>query len=113
MHRRYGAVVRIAPTEIDMADRDGYKEINRMGSGFVKSDWYPVFRSGVVDDPHKLDLFGLVDPKEHSKRRRMYAQNFSHNSIIQNWEPYIKARAGAAIAKIRDEARQGPSDVFN
>jgi cytochrome P450 len=43
----------------------------------------------------------------------MNAHNFSHNSIIQNWEPYIKARADAAIAKIRDEARQEPSDIFN
>ena len=40
LHKKYGPVVRIAPTEISIASVDGFKEIHRVGSGYRKSDWY-------------------------------------------------------------------------
>lgn len=40
LHQKYGSVVRIAPTEISIADVNGFKEIHRVGGGYLKSDWY-------------------------------------------------------------------------
>jgi hypothetical protein len=40
LHKKYGPVVRIAPTEISIADVAGFKEIHRVGGGYLKSDWY-------------------------------------------------------------------------
>ena len=40
LHKQYGPVVRIAPTEISIASVDGFKEIHRVGGGYLKSDWY-------------------------------------------------------------------------
>jgi hypothetical protein len=40
LHKQYGPVVRIAPTEISVADAAGFKEIHKIGGGYVKSSWY-------------------------------------------------------------------------
>lgn len=40
LHRKYGDVVRIAPNEVAVADLAGVSQIHKIGSGFLKSDFY-------------------------------------------------------------------------
>lgn len=54
LHKTYGPVVRIAPTEISVADVSGFKEIHRVGSGYLKSDWYGQLGKSCMLDPHGL-----------------------------------------------------------
>jgi hypothetical protein len=40
LHRKYGAIVRVAPDHYSIDDPDAIKQIYGIGSRFPKSDWY-------------------------------------------------------------------------
>ena len=40
LHNTYGPYVRLSPTEIAVADPTAFSQIHRIGSGFVKTQWY-------------------------------------------------------------------------
>ena len=45
-----GAIVRISPDEVSVIDLDSQKTIHRIGSPFLKSDWYVFPTSHVLKD---------------------------------------------------------------
>ncbi|KAI9740614.1 MAG: hypothetical protein M1834_005195 [Cirrosporium novae-zelandiae] len=107
LHEKYGPVVRIAPNEIDVSDLEGFREIHRIGSGFLKAPWYQKFRSGPVQD-----VFSMINPKQHAIRRKLLARPFSNTALRENWEPLVLQKARLAISNIKKEAQNGPVDVM-
>ncbi|KAH6995761.1 cytochrome P450 [Ilyonectria sp. MPI-CAGE-AT-0026] len=108
LHVRYGPVVRVAPEEIDIADPAAFKEIHRIGGGFLKSPWYQSFRKGDT-----ADVFSMINPKDHAQRRRLLAPLFSNSALMNNWYPVIIDNVTMAVDKIKREASQtGQADVF-
>lgn len=79
LHAQYGPVVRVAPDEIDIADPAAFKEIHRIGGGYLKSEWYHSFRKGDCQD-----IFSMIDPKEHAQRRKLLAPLFSNSALMNN-----------------------------
>ncbi|KAF5962340.1 cytochrome P450 monooxygenase [Fusarium bulbicola] len=108
LHAKYGPVVRVTPDEVDIADPAAFKEIHRIGGGYLKTDWYESFRKG---DCH--DVFSMTDPKEHAQRRKLFAPLFSNSALMKNWYPVIKDKVAVAIRKIKQDAAQtGDTDIF-
>ncbi|KAL1891312.1 hypothetical protein Sste5346_007772 [Sporothrix stenoceras] len=101
LHAKYGPVVRIAPDEVAVADPEGVAQIHRIGSGFLKGPWY----AGINNAP-ELGIFAMVNPKDHSQRRRLFAKAFSNTSLRQNWEPTIHEKVKLAVSKIKDDIQQ-------
>lgn len=107
LHERYGPVVRITPDEISVADPDGYIDIYRMGSGFIKSKFYKQISGGA-----NPAIFTIIDPKEHAARRKLFARAFTISSIRENCEALVREKVEKATDCIRSEAVEGRSDVL-
>ncbi|KAL2206956.1 cytochrome P450, partial [Sarocladium strictum] len=108
LHRRYGPVVRVSPGEVDVLDQEAFKTIHRIGGGFVKDKWYSTFRVGEAED-----VFSMLDPAKHARRRRLLAPLFSNSAILKNWYPVITEKIGLTITNIKGEAREaGEVDIF-
>lgn len=103
LHREYGPVVRIAPDEVDVSDYDGYREIHKISSPFVKAPWYIKFREAV-------NCFTASEPLVHARKRRLLSRPFSKTSLRENWETTVRQLAEAAVQGIKKEAAVGPSD---
>ncbi|KAH8680004.1 cytochrome P450 [Tricladium varicosporioides] len=99
LHQQHGAIVRIAPNEIDIADPEVYKEIHKIGGGFLKDPWYQSFRQGDT-----TDVFSMIDPKEHSERRKLFAPLWTSTALHTNWEEMVAGKVKLAVAKIRKDA---------
>lgn len=107
LHQRYGSVVRIEPHEIDVCDLDTFREVHRIGSGFVKSDWYKLSTPGIEDN-----VFAMTDVRDHAARRKLLARPFSRSSLLANFQTLVTERARLAVGKIKQEASQGDCDMM-
>ena len=112
LHRRYGPFVRIAPNEIIVADVSAFKEIHRIGTHFVKSDFYRVLNPTEPGKP-PFNLFAQTDPVEHAKRRRLLARGFSQSFLRSNWEDVVQQKVADAVQHIKaDAAKSGEVDIL-
>ncbi|KAH7146882.1 cytochrome P450 monooxygenase [Dactylonectria estremocensis] len=105
LHQKYGPVVRISPSEIDVADIEAFSEIHKIGSPFLKSPWYVMFRGAV-------NCFTCSDPKIHGRKRKTLARPFSKTSLRGNWEAVVVNLAKQTVAKMKEEATQGTTDLL-
>ncbi|OQV00210.1 hypothetical protein CLAIMM_05738 [Cladophialophora immunda] len=107
LHQKYGPVVRVEPGEVVVSDLDAFREVHRIGSGFVKSDWYKSSTPGIEDN-----VFAMTDVREHAARRRLLARPFSRSSLLVNFQDLVSERARLAVAKMKEEADKGDCDVM-
>ncbi|KAL6169594.1 hypothetical protein ACJQWK_04607 [Exserohilum turcicum] len=108
LHKRYGPIVRLSPTEVGVADLDAFKEIHKIGTKYLKSEWY----LRLANFP-KAGVFTMLDPREHGPRRKLLSRSFSRSYLLQYWEPVVKEKARLAAQKIKADAMQGSADVYN
>lgn len=107
LHKRYGPVVRIEPHEVDVCDLDAFREVHRIGSGFVKSEWYDLSTPGIEDN-----VFAMTNVQKHAARRRLLARPFSRSSLMANFESLVTERAQLAVSHIKGEVSQGNCDMM-
>ncbi|KAF4464345.1 cytochrome P450 [Fusarium albosuccineum] len=113
LHAKYGPIVRISPRQVAVADVDGFTKVHRIGSGFIKTQWYEDFIGGVDKTGGiGVGLFAMRDPKEHARRRKMFARAFSTVSLRQNCEGVVREKVDQAVSRIREEASRGSSDIL-
>ncbi|PNS15597.1 Isotrichodermin C-15 hydroxylase [Sphaceloma murrayae] len=93
LHKRYGPVVRMSPTEVDISDLKGFQDIHKIGAGFLKDKWYQKFRPGKTQD-----TFSVIDA--------------NNTSLRQNWEQAVTEKVKLTVSRMKAEAMQGNSDVF-
>ena len=91
-------------------DLASVKEIHKIGSGFVKSPWYPII-SG--EEPAQAGLFSQRNPKTHAIRRKLFSQPFSKGGILE-WEEMLKEKAEMAVNGMTQMAARngGVADVL-
>ncbi|KAF1836653.1 cytochrome P450 [Decorospora gaudefroyi] len=108
LHKRYGPIVRLSPTEVGVADLDAFKEIHKIGTKYMKSEWY----LRLANFP-KAGVFTMLDPREHGPRRKLLSRSFSRTYLIENWESVVREKALLAVTKIKADAVQHTADVYN
>ncbi|KAH9879221.1 hypothetical protein J1614_002660 [Plenodomus biglobosus] len=108
LHKRYGPVVRLSPTEVGVADLEAFREIHKIGTKFMKSEWY----LRLANFP-KAGVFTMLDPLEHGPRRKLLSRSFSRSYLVENWESKVREKASLAVAKIRENATDSTADVYN
>jgi cytochrome P450 len=101
LHRKYGDVVRIAPGEVAVADIAGVSQIHKIGSGFLKSNFY-----ANLTPTREPGIFAMQNPHDHSARRKLFARAFSNSSMKGNWEAEIRHKTTLAVDQIRKGATQ-------
>ncbi|THW55469.1 cytochrome protein [Aureobasidium pullulans] len=97
LHKKYGAIVRIAPNEYSISDPTTLKVIYGHGTTFVKAPWY---RASGNSHPDIHDLFTDEDPIRHRDSRRRVANLFSMTSLIQ-YEDSVAECTDAIIDKFK------------
>ncbi|KAJ5057105.1 cytochrome P450 [Bipolaris maydis] len=108
LHEKYGPIVRLSPTEVGVADLDAFKEIHKIGTKYMKSEWY----LRLANFP-KAGVFTMLDPREHGPRRKLLSRSFSRSYLVQYWEPVVKEKALLAVQKIKADAMKSTADVYN
>ena len=107
LHQQYGPIVRISPDEVSVSSPADVKEIHRIGSGFLKTEWYQNFTQG------RDGVFSMRDPKRHAQRRKLFARPFSKSALRTSWEPIVNDKVDLAISQIQNElARDGVCDIL-
>jgi cytochrome P450 len=101
LHEIYGDVVRIAPNEVAVADVTGVSQIHKIGSGFLKSDFY-----AKLTPSREPGIFAMQNPHDHAARRKLFARAFSNSSMKGIWEAEIRRKITLAVSQIKHAASQ-------
>ena len=104
LHAKYGPVVRLAPNEIGCSDPEAIKIIYGIKSGYVKTDFYPVWRNTSLSK--YPDHFSNVDEKLHADRRRIVNNVYSLSNVLKS-EEYIDKCSELFIRRMDEYADQG------
>ncbi|KAH8703985.1 putative cytochrome P450 [Talaromyces proteolyticus] len=107
LHKKYGPIVRVSPTELAISDASAAKEIHRVGGRFLKSEFYDNIghRGGKT-------LFNTTDPHRHAIRRKLLSAGMTRNNLAQ-LEPDVMKRVRLAIQRMAEEKKnRGVIDVF-
>lgn len=109
LHAKHGPYVRIAPNEIAVSDIEGFQQIHRIGTDFMKSEWY----QSLTQQHEKQSILVVTNAKDHSARRRMFARPLSRNSLLENWHDTVRDMSRLAVRQIRETAvKEGKVDVM-
>lgn len=98
LHRDYGPVLRISPTEVAVSDIEGFKQIRAVSSKFTKDIWY----EKLTNFP-RHSVFTMRNPKDHAQRRKLFARGFSETYLREHWEGVIKEICQLAVENIKRE----------
>ncbi|KAI4725662.1 cytochrome P450 monooxygenase [Aureobasidium sp. EXF-10728] len=110
LHQKYGPIVRIAPNEVAINDPASFKDIHKIGSGFLKTNWYEYLNTnGVGKCP---GIFNMTNPKEHAARRKLLAKGFSQRHLREQWERVVHEKVDLAVARIKADATSGTADLL-
>lgn len=107
LHKKYGPIVRISPTEVAVADPAAFKQIHAVSSRFAKDIWY----EKLTNFP-RLSVFTMRNPREHGQRRKLFARGFSKTYLREHWEPTIREKTSLAVEKIKVDAHTGVADLL-
>ncbi|KAK0111924.1 hypothetical protein ONS96_001191 [Cadophora gregata f. sp. sojae] len=110
LHSKYGPTVRISPSEVAISDLASTRKIHRIGSGYLKSEWYAKFTE---ESEESLGIFAMIDAKQHAVRRRLFSAAFSQAALLQ-WDDVLQYRTTLVIQKIKEQAMsRGGADIFS
>ena len=82
LHLKYGAAVRIGPTEVAFSDATSVGQIYSQQTSFMKAPLYENFTLP------PMGIFGMREKNAHSQRRRYLSHTFSQDTLL-NTEPLI------------------------
>ncbi|KAF2681823.1 cytochrome P450 [Lentithecium fluviatile CBS 122367] len=108
LHKKYGPIVRLSPNEVGVSDLSAFREIHKIGTKYLKSDWY-----GRLANFPKHGIFTMIDPKEHGMRRKLLSRSFSKSYLVDNWEYVVRDKAQLCVEKIKGDAMRSSADVYN
>ena len=102
-HLKHGCVIRIGYNHISIASEQAIPLIYAHGNGFLKSDFYDAFVSGVPG------VFNTRDRAQHAKKRRVVAHAFSAGACV-GFEPYMAEDLAAWVQKLDGIAAEGKAE---
>lgn len=110
LHKKYGPHVRIAPNELAVSDIESFHHIHRIGTDYMKSDWYHKLTGGRP----RRSMFTFTNAKAHAVRRRMFSRPMSRKSLLENWHDTVKDMTSLTVHKMHDiAAREGKVNMLD
>lgn len=108
LHKQYGPVVRIGPSEVSFNSLSALRTIYGPGSRYGRTNFYRMF-----DVYGKQNLFTFHSPIEHGQRKKLVSNAYSKSVMLK--EPVttmVERKVQNYLDLIKTEP-QGVSDVFN
>ncbi|KAI0433186.1 cytochrome P450 [Xylaria sp. FL1042] len=96
LHKKYGPVVRLGPSEVDIVDIAATKKIHRVKADFVKTDFYKGL--GYKGE----NILNTRDVDFHRRHRKLLSQPISESSL-KAMEPQIEEKVRLTIEKMGEE----------
>ncbi|PGG96980.1 hypothetical protein AJ79_09387 [Helicocarpus griseus UAMH5409] len=96
MHKKYGPVVRITPSEVHLSDPGNYDKINFVGTPYVKD---PAFYHRFGNDHSS---FSTISNEEHRIKRAALGTFFSQKRVLE-LEDIVQAKAQKLEDRMRSE----------
>lgn len=90
--------MRIGPSEVSVTDLQTARQIHRVQSKFLKTDFYPRLTNGFVN------VFSILSPKAHAERRRLLAMPLSEKGL-RKFEDVIMKTVIAAVEGIEQDMK--------
>ncbi|KAF7193659.1 Cytochrome P450 monooxygenase [Pseudocercospora fuligena] len=87
LHQKYGKLVRLGPRCVSVSDPKAIKIIYGFNSGFIKSDFYTLFRA-VAKGRILQSMVNITDESFHAKLRRSVSNAFAMSTLVQ-FEPLV------------------------
>ncbi|KAK5988243.1 Cytochrome P450 monooxygenase FCK2 [Cladobotryum mycophilum] len=81
LHRQYGDIVRVGPSELSIADPKAFNIIHSNQSSSFKGPWYSLFHPSV-------SLHTVRDHKDHARRRKVWDKGFAAKAL-RYYEPGV------------------------
>ncbi|CAH0024829.1 unnamed protein product [Clonostachys rhizophaga] len=107
LHQKYGPIVRIGPSEVDISDVQAVQTIYAIKSEYTKTEWYNRLTSLPV-----RNLFDATDFEYHRRHRRLLGANMTESSL-KTFLPIIVPKVDLAILRMREEMKtRGVVDVW-
>lgn len=97
----------IAPDKVAVNDLGAVKQIHKIGSPFLKTEWY-ANATGEYDSP---GMFAMRDPKAHGQRRKLFAHQFAKRGVL-DYEELIQNKFALAIEEMQKRAVDGKIDLM-
>ncbi|KAH7041525.1 cytochrome P450, partial [Microdochium trichocladiopsis] len=100
LHKRYGPIVRVTPSEVSISDPKAAKEIHKFRSEYLKTQFY---EDSSYDEAQ--NVFTTADPVYHAEWRRLFAKAVSQSNLI-TFQPLIQKYVEMLIRQIERERRE-------
>ncbi|CAI6332939.1 unnamed protein product [Periconia digitata] len=108
LHRKYGRIVRLSPTEVDFSSVSALKTIHNYRKPFMKSDFYKIFDF----IPDVSSVLSTRTPGTHGRFRRLLSGPTSESSV-KLVEHIVQAKLDLTIQRMEEEMKaQGFVDVL-
>ncbi|ETS81741.1 hypothetical protein PFICI_06743 [Pestalotiopsis fici W106-1] len=107
LHRKYGDIVRLGPSELSITNKHALAAIHGAQSPCTKGPWYNVL--------HPLVSLQMIRNKpDHIKRRRVWDRGFSANALRQ-YEPRVQNYTNQLMEQLskRENTPVNVTDWFN
>ncbi|BCR84059.1 cytochrome P450 [Aspergillus chevalieri] len=102
LHREYGDIVRVGPSELSITHPDAVKAIYSNASPVTKGPWYTLL------DP-RVSLSFSRDKQVHARRRRVWDRGFS-TKALHAYEPVVQMYSNQ-LANVIDRDLDQPIDI--
>lgn len=108
VHKKYGNVVRIAPNELSIVDKDASKQLFGHGTTSTKTHWYATFDPPM---PDVTSLFSTCDKKYHAFLRKRISGAYAMSSILK-YEVFIQQSLNELFQKFKSHSEsEGVVDI--
>ena len=99
--------MRVSPNEVSVGDLQSHKDVHKIGSGFLKTDFYAKFVGNRI-----LTMFGTSDPIQHSRWRRLLGNSMSE-SVLKNFESVVRSKIDLLMGQTtKEHQKNGHVDIY-
>ncbi|KAI2630165.1 cytochrome P450 [Hypomontagnella submonticulosa] len=107
LHKKYGPIVRISPTEASVSDPEAAKEIHKARGGYTKTEFYENFCFSPTQT-----IFSTTDVRYHAKWRKLLAHSVSESNL-KTYHSIVQAKVDLLISQMKKErVAQGYVDLL-
>lgn len=100
LHKKYGPVVRITPSELSLANASALDIVYGPKQKWKKTDFFASFNPHIGD---RVELFSALDNAKHSERRKITAPLFATGAVLQ-YEANINRIVAIFLNRLEDAA---------
>jgi Cytochrome P450 len=107
LHKRYGPVVRVTPTQISFNSLSALRTIYGAGSPFERTDFYKMF-----DVYGRPNLFTFASGQQHRDRKKLLSHMYANQTVLGSHYSDMVVKKVAGFFAMLDKEPAVASEIF-